>query len=83
MRGMAGSRSLLEVVAKALSVDSHCTRMVDEAIAKALSVNRTLLDEAHLPLPRTYAAERRRFVTVQLDGAVPMGLGVMHTQCTH
>jgi len=63
IRGVAGSRSLLEVVAKALSVDSHSTRMVDEAIAKALSVNRTLLDEGYLPRPCMYAVDRRRFET--------------------
>jgi hypothetical protein len=52
---------------------------LDEAIAKALSVN-TLIDEVYLHGPRTYAAYRRRFVTVQPDVAVPMGLGVMRTQ---
>jgi len=54
--------------------------MVDEAIAKALSVNRTLLDEVYLHGPQTYAAYRHRFVTVQPDGAVPMDLEVMRTR---
>ncbi len=54
--------------------------MVDEAIAKALSVNRTLLNEVYLHGPQTYAAYRHRFVTVQPDGAVPMDLEEMRTR---
>ncbi len=50
------------------------------AIAKALSVDRTFLDEAYLHRPHTCAADRRRFVTLQPDGAVPMGLRVLRTQ---